>query len=224
MPRIMSAIAAAIALHAGALVFRPDVSGRQVSATTSSTAMAVRMVNSATSNLTPLPGAKLASPPLRDPPADHESHAASSPRARAALNANGLRELETERQVPGSQVGADSTAKSILGAASDYAFAIDLNPGPRPLDEIDPEYPDTVKLRSGTVVLRLLISATGHVDDVAVVRAEPAGVFDQAAIDAFSKARFDPGIAGGVPVKSQIRVEVEFMPINRGARISGRSY
>jgi len=111
-----------------------------------------------------------------------------------------------------------------LGAASDYAFAIDLNPGPRPLDEIDPEYPDTVKLRSGTVVLRLLISATGHVDDVAVVRAEPAGVFDQAAIDAFSKARFDPGIAGGVPVKSQIRVEVEFMPINRGARISGRSY
>ena len=74
------------------------------------------------------------------------------------------------------------------------------------------------------VVLRVLISERGVVDNVAVVRAEPRGVFDQAAIDAFSKARFSPGLAAGMPVKSQITVEVQFMPINRGARVSGRTY
>ena len=79
-------------------------------------------------------------------------------------------------------------------------------------------------LREGVVVLRLLISDTGQVDNVAVVRAEPAGVFEQAAIEAFAKARFSPGLAGGTPVKSQITVEVQFVPINRGARVSGRTY
>ena len=74
------------------------------------------------------------------------------------------------------------------------------------------------------VVLRLLISEKGAVDNVAVVRAEPRGIFEQAAIEAFSKARFAPGLAAGTPVKSQITVEVQFMPINRGARVSGRTY
>lgn len=115
-------------------------------------------------------------------------------------------------------------ASTSLAAAPEYALGINLDPGPRPLDEIDPDYPDPVRLRSGTVVLRLLISDTGHVDEVGVVRADPPGVFEQAAIDAFSKVRFAPGMAGGRPVKSQIRIEVEFMPINRGARTSGRSY
>ena len=79
-------------------------------------------------------------------------------------------------------------------------------------------------VREGIVVLRLLISEKGAVDNVAVVRAEPRGIFEQAAIEAFSKARFSPGLAAGTPVKSQITVEVQFMPINRGARVSGRTY
>ena len=111
-----------------------------------------------------------------------------------------------------------------LPAAPDYALGIRLDPGPRPIGEIEPEYPDTVRLREGVVVLRLLISDTGHVDEVGVVRSEPRGVFEQAAIEAFSKARFSPGLAAGTPVKSQITVEVQFMPINRGARVSGRTY
>ena len=111
-----------------------------------------------------------------------------------------------------------------LPAAPDYAFGVRLDPGPRPIGAIEPEYPDVVRLREGVVVLRLLISDTGHVDDVGVVRSEPRGVFEQAAVVAFSKARFSPGLAAGTPVKSQITVEVQFMPINRGARVSGRTY
>ena len=116
-----------------------------------------------------------------------------------------------------------STAATALPAAPEYALGIRLDPGPRPLDDIEPDYPDP-HLREGTVVLRLLISETGHVDDVAVVRSQPSGVFDEAALDAFGKARFAPGLAAGTPVKSQITVEVRFVPVNRGARVSGRTY
>jgi protein TonB len=122
------------------------------------------------------------------------------------------------------QVREPKAADPPLPAAPDYAFGVRLDPGPRPIGEIEPEYPDTVRLREGVVVLRLLISDTGRVDEVGVVRSEPRGVFEQAAIEAFSKARFSPGLAAGTPVKSQITVEVQFMPINRGARVSGRTY
>jgi len=115
-------------------------------------------------------------------------------------------------------------ADAPLAAAPDYAFGARLDPGPRPLSDIEPDYPDMARLREGVVVLRLLISEKGAVDNVAVVRAEPRGIFEQAAIDAFSKARFSPGLAAGTPVKSQITVEVQFMPINRGARVSGKTY
>jgi len=111
-----------------------------------------------------------------------------------------------------------------LANAPDYLPANLLNVGPRPLQDIEPEYPEAANLRSGKVVLRLLISDTGHVDDVAVVRANPPGVFDASALEAFSKALFSPGFAGGIAVKSQMTVEVEFVPLNRLSRISGRSY
>ena len=128
------------------------------------------------------------------------------------------------RATPAATTNDASAAQASLAAAPDYAFGVRLDPGPRPLEDIEPDYPDTIRLREGIVVLRLLISDTGHVDDVAVVRSDPRGVFEQAALEAFSKARFLPGLAAGVPVKSQITVEVQFMPINRGARVSGRSY
>jgi outer membrane biosynthesis protein TonB len=57
-----------------------------------------------------------------------------------------------------------------------------------------------------------------------VVRADPKGLFEDAALEAFRSAKFSPGMVLGTPVKSQITVEVEFLPINRGARISGRMY
>ena len=111
-----------------------------------------------------------------------------------------------------------------LAPEPDYLLGARLDPGPRPLDSIEPEYPESANLQEGKVVLRLLISDTGGVDNVAVVRAEPKGLFEDAALEAFRKARFAPGMVLGTPVKSQITVEVEFLPINRGARISGRMY
>ncbi|HEV7576740.1 MAG TPA: TonB family protein [Caldimonas sp.] len=117
-----------------------------------------------------------------------------------------------------------STASAALPAAPDYLLGARLDPGPRPIGDIEPEYPDSAHLQEGTVVLRLLISEAGTVDNVGIVRAEPKGLFEEAAIEAFGKAKFHPGMALGTAVKSQMMVEVHFLPINRGARISGRSY
>ena len=109
-----------------------------------------------------------------------------------------------------------------LPPAPDY-FAGRLDPGPRPLEDVNPLYPDEAKQQEGSVVLRLLINESGVVDNVAVVRSYPAGLFEASALEAFGKARFSPGRMLGVAVKSQITIEVLFTPINRG-KVSGRSY
>ncbi len=117
-----------------------------------------------------------------------------------------------------------STSDAAPASESDYLFGARLDPGPRPLGDIQPEYPESANLQEGKVVLRLWISEAGVVDNLAVLRAEPKGLFENAALEAFRTARFSPGMVLGTPVKSQITVEVEFLPINRGARISGRMY
>ena len=228
LPRIMGAIAAAIALHAAILVFRPGVSGDRATAASAS-AMVVRIVHAGAGVAAPRSNAEPA-PAAAAAPALERSEPVAAP-AKAQVGADAAKadaRSETSEARPASRAmpAAEPVVPSPreLAPAPEYALGIRLDPGPRPLDDIDPEYPDPVNLRTGSVVLRLLISETGHVDDVSVVRADPPGVFDQAAVEAFSKARFSPGVAGGTPVKSQIRVEVQFMPINRGARVSGRSY
>ena len=110
-----------------------------------------------------------------------------------------------------------------LPPAPDYLAGGRLDPGPRPLEDIDPLYPEEAKQQEGSVVLRLLINEAGTVDNVAVVRAYPAGLFEASALEAFGKAKFSPGKMLGVAVKSQITIEVMFTPINRG-KVSGRSY
>ena len=110
-----------------------------------------------------------------------------------------------------------------LPSAPDYFAAGRLDPGPRPLDDVNPLYPDEGKQQEGSVVLRLFINESGLVDNVAVVRAYPAGLFEASALEAFGKAKFSPGRMLGVAVKSQITIEVMFTPINRG-KVSGRSY
>jgi periplasmic protein TonB len=113
---------------------------------------------------------------------------------------------------------------SELPAAPQYRAAGSLDPGPKPLSDINPDYPTRAGQQQGIVVLRLLINEQGLVDNVAVVRAAPAGYFEESALEAFGKALFSPGKLLGVAVKSQITIEVEFMPINRGATVSGRTY
>lgn len=93
-----------------------------------------------------------------------------------------------------------------------------------PLAEIVPDYPEAAGNQQGSVVLRLFISERGEVDELLLLRAMPGGFFEEAALTAFASARFSPGMHNGRAVKSQMAVEVAFVPFNRGSGVSGRGY
>jgi len=245
--RLTGAALAVVGLHAALLTARPGASSDNVVAPSASPVMAVRIVQSPLNRVVgpsvpaaadPVSPPQVAAPgrvPVETSGAVAIDRAASErPRARAAVaptvpapaDATGHDAPAPVDSFPAATAATSAAAgaDAPLAAAPDYAFGVRLDPGPRPLSDIEPDYPDMKYLREGIVVLRLLISEKGAVDNVAVVRAEPRGIFEQAAIEAFSKARFSPGLAAGTPVKSQITVEVQFMPINRGARVSGKTY
>ena len=247
LPRLWAAVAVVVALHAALLLVRPG--GSPASAVVAAASvMAIRVVPSpstptvdvAATLAPPIPSAvQLLSTPAapaissmtKEPrPVERSASAVRDTRVTAPAGAP-PHSIATPAPAPvagpepvAATPATAPPAEKALPAAPDYAFGIRLDPGPRPLDDITPDYPEAGHLREGSVVLRLLISATGHVDNVAVVRSEPRGVFDEAALEAFGKARFAPGLAAGTPVKSQITVEVQFAPINRGGRVSGRTY
>ena len=120
-----------------------------------------------------------------------------------------------------SEIASSSQRK--LDAYPDYR-AVGLDPQPYPLHEINPAYPQHAGSLEGSVVLRLLINERGIVDDAVVVSSFPKDVFDESAVMAFRSALFSPGMFLGMPVKSQLTIEVEFLPTNRGAGVSGRGY
>jgi periplasmic protein TonB len=235
--RLAGAAIGAVVMHFVLLVARPGVLASSYVAPSAPPVMAVRLLR-APATATPVPSAAEATPaPVSaEMPAAITAQVAPTPvkapaaapleaRTPARAGADGpATRTDGAAASPAAAAVEPKGTETPLAAAPDYALGVRLDPGPRPLDDIEPEYPDPVHLREGVVVLRILISETGHVDDVAVVRAEPRGVFEQAALEAFAKARFAPGLAAGTPVKSQMTVEVQFMPLNRGGRVSGRTY
>jgi protein TonB len=105
-----------------------------------------------------------------------------------------------------------------------YQGALGLDPPPRPLGEIEPLVPEAAGARGGVVVLRLYISEHGTVDRAEVLRSTPPGLFDASAVEAFGNAKFSPGYLAGVPVKSQMTIEVKYRALGSGAESSTRTY
>ncbi len=225
LPRVTShfprsliwAAAVSVALHGAMLLgfFRPHlVSGVSAPASTLQARLMVQraVVVTAAEQVSAAPVATAATAP-------------NAPIAAAAANPTAARnEAAGEvKPVPLPQKIPDPAAKQGLTPAPAYQSAAGLDPPPRPLQDIDPEYPATAQLQEGFVVLRLLISSSGDVDEVAVVRATPPGVFEASALAAFGKAKFSPGYFLGIPVKSQLLIQVDFTPINRGGAVSGQN-
>jgi protein TonB len=86
-----------------------------------------------------------------------------------------------------------------------------------PVNDVDLVYPQRAyqNRTRGRVLLRMLISERGVVDEVSVVSAEPPGVFDDAALTAARAQQFSPALRHGRRVKSQKTVEVVFDPYER---------
>ena len=104
-----------------------------------------------------------------------------------------------------------------------YHLPSELDRRPRLHTRVEPEYPRVAPPEGGYVLLRLLISEQGTVERAVVIAASPEGVFEDAAVEAFSRGQFSPGMLRGVPVKSQVMIEARFHPITPeyGAVASG---
>ena len=86
-----------------------------------------------------------------------------------------------------------------------------------------PKYPAEALAQkvSGRVVLLIDVDATGTPTAIVVEEADPAGVFDTAAVAAAWNWKFDPEIKDGEPVASRIRVPVDFRLDPPGAAAPG---
>jgi protein TonB len=92
-----------------------------------------------------------------------------------------------------------------------YLALAELDVRPQIKMRVMPQYPeDVLPGTRGRVVLELLIAASGRIDGINVERAEPGGVFEEAAVKAFSGAVFSPAMRRGAPVPALMRVEVSF--------------
>jgi TonB family protein len=75
-----------------------------------------------------------------------------------------------------------------------------------------PKYPAdaAASKTTGKVVLIIDVAADGSVADARVEKSEPAGVFDQATLEAVQRWKFEPATENGKPVAGRIRVPVTF--------------
>ena len=77
---------------------------------------------------------------------------------------------------------------------------------------VAPQFPEVARARGidGWVDLKFVVSIDGAVSDVAVVGAEPAGIFEQAALDALRRWRYQPVVHDGRAVSQGARVRLRF--------------
>ena len=105
---------------------------------------------------------------------------------------------------------AASAASTGLPSAQIYFRASELNERAILLNQADIVYPETALATgiSGVVTLRLLIDHQGTLRDASVMDSRPAGVFENAALEAVRTLRFRPAIRKGVAVGSVKIIEV----------------
>lgn len=222
------AVVLAITIHAAAfLPLRADSSRSGV--VVASPSMQVRMLSAAPEQAhapLPVPASIPPAPPsIGGNPGEAQVARSTTKMLSGPLAASttAAEQLAANPLPPNPVASAVATRARGLPPAPDYLAAGQLDPGPTLLSEIEPEYPEAAGSLRGAVILRLLISDQGVVDNVSVVRAAPEGVFDAAAVAAFRAATFSPGRVLGVPVKSQVTIEVAFTPLQRGD-VSTRKY
>lgn len=108
--------------------------------------------------------------------------------------------------VPMVDTGVELEKATSLGAGGSDSDVV-------PLVRVDPDYPPQAKQRriEGWVDIEFTIAPTGTVEDPKVIGANPRGVFEQAALRAVRRWRYNPRIENGVAVaRSGIRVRLRF--------------
>ena len=115
--------------------------------------------------------------------------------------------------VPPSLLAAPSIdVKGSLGAIGQMNVG-GMDQDVMPLVRINPDYPPRAQSRGiqGWVLLQFTITPQGTTKDVKVIDAEPKGTFDDAAIAAVSKWKYNPKVEEGAPVERRgVQVKLTF--------------
>src|SRR5262245_7150346 len=77
---------------------------------------------------------------------------------------------------------------------------------------VDPDYPEKARAAnaSGYVDLLYTVRADGTTGDITVVSAEPAGFFEDSAMSAVRKWRYEPVVRDGRTVDQRVRIRIRF--------------
>ena len=81
------------------------------------------------------------------------------------------------------------------------------------LSQVAPRFPARATragISSGAVTLEYTVDRTGAVRDARVVKADPPGLFDDVALRAIEKWRYQPKLDNGKPVDSRVRFTIRF--------------
>lgn len=142
------------------------------------------------------------------PPPDHlaELPATATPPASAAAT-------EDNANLPSIEVPLIEDPK--------YYPALEVDVHPAALQAILPVYPEDAARANmtGNVVLVLLLDESGKVRELSVEEANPSGVFEQSALDAFRNARFSPAQRNGRVVKSRMHIKVSYELADRNGPV-----
>jgi TonB family protein len=110
----------------------------------------------------------------------------------------------------GSELAAAQALPLLPGPQ--YFSAAELDQRPFALTNITLDYPAGARPREAVVVARILINEEGRADAVQILSTDPGDGFDRVVKQAFAGATYRPGQRNRRPVKSQITVEVKFVP------------
>lgn len=113
---------------------------------------------------------------------------------------------QAERDLAQAQV--QKPAETAATAASSEAAPVQL----KRTKMATPTYPAEAKRKGieGWVDVSFLVATDGSVREVQVSKAEPQGVFDQAAMDAVKQWRFEPPLRDGKPISQRTAVRLRF--------------
>ena len=144
---------------------------------------------------------------------------------RATLNVPEPRSADGQQNAPESvpQLREPDTppdARAGVPGGADVPFpdkwytASELDVRAEPVSEVSLAYPEELEGTGipGRVRLLLFIDERGVVRRMQITDAEPARIFDKAALAAWTDVRFSPAKKAGVAVKSQKLLELDFRP------------
>ena len=148
----------------------------------------------------------------RNAPPDSTEHAGQSPDASGADGQDGAHDGDASaKRSLARLMPAPQAATLPLFPTAAYYRPDELDKRPQIKKQIEPEFPLSVNPGAkGVVNARLFIDASGIVEQVLILSAQPIGLFEHAVVQAFEGARYTPGIRGGKPVRSQLTLAIEF--------------